>query len=184
MNVYIIGVPTAGKSTLARVLKQRYPQFNVVSFEAIRNGFIRALPNLDMGDRNSIARRSILPEYIVEFAGWNEKMTGNPTLVEGSFASVSKVAKLVQDDIVICLGYGDIGLEEVAHIAISNASLDSYLHGRTEEEFMRHFYDLADDDWANRDFCLKNNIPYFDTSDDRESELSQAAEYVGSRLLT
>lgn len=77
MNVYIVGVATTGKSTLAKRLKEAFPRFNVVSFEAVRNGFMRTQPELKMGNRESAARWEILPQYLVEFAEWNEKLTGD-----------------------------------------------------------------------------------------------------------
>ena len=43
-NIYIIGVPRTGKSTLSKLIKAKYPEFNIVSFEAVRNGFIKAFP--------------------------------------------------------------------------------------------------------------------------------------------
>ncbi len=107
MVIYVVGAPTAGKSTLARIIKERFLQVNVVSFEAVRNGFIVSQPELNMGDRKSVARSKILPRFMVEFAEWNARMTRNFTVVEGSFARVEQIWRLVKsDDLVICLGYG------------------------------------------------------------------------------
>lgn len=183
MSVYVIGVPASGKSTLARMLKQKIPQLNVFSFEAIRNGFIKSQPELDMGNRNSAARKDILPRYMVEFAEWNDKMTGNSTLVEGSFINVEQLSQLIREkDIMVCLGYGGMKLEEVAEGAINNASSKSYLFGKTKEEFMEHFYDLADNDQMNQRFCMNNNIPYFVTVGDRNAELQKVVAYIIKRL--
>ncbi len=179
MNVYVVGVPTAGKSTLAKMIKAKMPQFNVVSFEAVRNGFLKSQPELEMGNRNSRARHGILPQFIVELADWNAKMTGCPTLVEGSFAKAEEVAKLKQkEDLLICLGYGEMTLEEVANRAIQKAGVKNYLYGKTADEFMRHFYDLTEDDRANREFCLKNDVPYFETAGERVGALEKAMRLV------
>lgn len=99
MSVFIIGVPTAGKSTLTRRIKQELKNINIVSFEAMRNGFIKVMPDLKMEDRCSEARKEILPEFLMECARWNEKLTG---------------------DLVICLGYGgNKTKEEIARMALS-----------------------------------------------------------------
>ncbi len=187
MNVYIVGVPTSGKSTLAKILKQEIPEFNVVSFEAVRNGWMKVEPELDMGNRESRGRKEILPGFMVEFARWNAKMTGGPTLVEGSFASVEEVMKLLAEDneernMVICLGYGGMKLEEVAKCAIAKANAESYLQGRTEEEFKRHFYDLEDSDRKNQEFCEKYDVPYFVTVENREERLREIVEKVQREL--
>ena len=39
-NIYVVGVARSGKSTLTRLIKERFPMYNQFSFEAIRNGFI------------------------------------------------------------------------------------------------------------------------------------------------
>ena len=58
-NIYIIGVPRSGKTTLAHLLKEEYPTFNLISFEAIRNAFIKTQPQLQMDRRESPARKEI-----------------------------------------------------------------------------------------------------------------------------
>lgn len=185
MNIYIVGAPTSGKSTLARLLKQQIPRLNVISFEAVRNGFIKSQPDLAMDNRNSEARRQILPEFMVEFATWNAKLTGDNSVVEGTFASVETVASLIQDgDLLICLGYGGRDLAEVAKMAIAKSDARSYLYGKTEEEFAQHFYDLVDDDRANMEFCEKNQILYYDTSGPREEVLAKIVENAKSWLAT
>lgn len=184
MNIYIVGAPTSGKSTLAGLLKLQIPQLNVISFEAVRNGFIRALPDLTMGDRKSEARQQILPEFLVEYATWNARITGCSSVVEGTFARVGKIVSLISsDDLLICLGYGGRDLAEVARMAIAKADSRSYLYGRTAEEFAQHFYDLVDDDRANLEFCKNNRIAYYDTSASRERTLSQIVELVKERIV-
>lgn len=179
MNAYIVGAPTAGKSTLAKIIKKKRPQFNIVSFEAVRNGFIKTQPGLDMGNRKSSARKEILPRFLVEFAEWNEKMTGQPTLVEGSFANMQEMVGLVrEEDLVICLGYGGLALEEVAEQAIRRAGPESYLYGRTKAEFMEHFYDLSETDQNNKKFCEEKQLPYFVTTKEREKVLKRTAQLV------
>ena len=56
-NIYIIGVARTGKSTLSKLIKEKYPVYNQISFEAIRNGFIESQPDLNMDNRNSEARK-------------------------------------------------------------------------------------------------------------------------------
>lgn len=166
MSVFIIGVPTAGKSTLAGVIKNRLVNVNVFSLEAIRNGFIKTQPELKMDDRSSLARQRIMPEYIVEFARWNEKLTGDMSLVEGSFVTARDLARLIsENDMAICLGYGGKSREEIAEIALARVTKDNYLYGCTIEKFVAHFYDIDKLDRDNMEFCEHNSILYFDVSE-------------------
>ena len=56
-NIIITGVARSGKTTLSKLIKEKYPKYNIISFEAIRNGFIKSHPDLRMGNRNSEARK-------------------------------------------------------------------------------------------------------------------------------
>lgn len=186
MNIYIVGAPTSGKSTLAKFIKGKHPEYNYISFEAVRNGFIKTQPELAMDDRNSAARKNILPEYLVEFAVWNEKMTGCPTLIEGSFVRVERLKELARpEDIVVCLGYGEMSLDEIAKCAIQYAGPGHYLYGKSEEEFKRHFYDLADEDRVNREFCMANDVPYFVMTENRSEKLVEIVDILekSNRLI-
>ena len=64
-NIIITGIPRSGKTTLSKLIKEKYPEYNIISFEAIRNGFIKSQPGLKMGNRNSEARKEILPDFIM-----------------------------------------------------------------------------------------------------------------------
>ena len=39
-SIYICGIPRSGKTTLTKKIKEKYPNYNLFSFEAIRNAFI------------------------------------------------------------------------------------------------------------------------------------------------
>lgn len=39
-NILILGCGRAGKSTLSRLLKSKYPEYNLVHMDAIWNGFL------------------------------------------------------------------------------------------------------------------------------------------------
>ena len=69
----------------------------MLSFEAIRNGFIKSLPELNMGNRNNNGRKEILPGFIVEFANWNYEITGCSNIIEGSFTDFKTISSLIDD---------------------------------------------------------------------------------------
>ena len=168
-NIYIVGVPRAGKSTLSKMIKERYPIYNQISFEAVRNGFMESQEELDMGNRNSDARKNILPKHITTFAYWNNKMLGAPSLVEGSFCSIEELLKLVsEDDLIICLGLGCRSIEEVVEGIKKHDSEKDYTSDWSYEQLKLHFRDTKENDKLNYEFCLKNNIKYYDTFENRD----------------
>jgi len=168
-NIYIVGVPRSGKSTLSRLIKEHYPIYNQISFEAIRNAFIDSQPELNMENRTSNARKDILPRHIVTFSSWNNKILLSPSLVEGSFCSIEELLKLTdEDDLIICLGLGCRNIDEIIDGIKKNDSEEDYTRTWTFEKLKNHFYDIELNDKLNYDFCKKNNISYYDTYLDRD----------------
>ena len=181
-NIYIIGVPRSGKTTLAKLIKERFHNINQVSFEAIRNGFIKTLPELDMGNRNSEARANILPEFIVELVKWNSEITKCNTLIEGSFTTVSKLMSLVsEEDIVICLGHGRKSLNEVIDNVIKYDTSKDYTKEWSRDILEKHFYDIEKKDKDNFSDCLKYGINYYDTTK-RDGALNEIMAYLENNL--
>ncbi len=182
-NIYIIGIPRSGKSTLAKKIKSKYPEMNIISFEAIRNGFIKAQPNLNMGNRNSNARQEILPQFIVEFANWNYAITGSRSIVEGSFTDVKTIKNLINsEDIILCLGLGKRSLHEIIKEMKKYDDENDYTKDWTEEQLKKHFFDITEQDIENYNLCKKLNIEYFDTFNNREKVFLNILEYIERRL--
>ena len=168
-NIFIVGVPRSGKSTLSKLIKDKYPLYNQLSFEAIRNSFIETQPDLNMENRNSVVRKNILPKHIVTLANWNNLILSNPTLVEGDFCSIEELHKLVsEDDIIICLGFNSLSLDEIINCIILNDTNDSYTKEWSYEKIKKHFFDIEEKDKINYEYCIKNNINYYDTSKNRK----------------
>ena len=180
-NLYIVGIPRAGKSTLSKLIKDKYPIYNQFSFEAIRNGFIESQPELDMGNRKSDARRNILPKHFITFARWNKKILSCPSLIEGDFCSIKELFDLVdENDAIICLGLGCRTIEEIIEGIRKNDKLNDYTNDWTNEQIYKHFYDIEEKDKYNYEFCKKNNIKYYDTYENRKELFEQIIEDINN----
>ena len=168
-NIFIIGVPRSGKSTLSKMIKETYPEYNQLSFEAIRNAFCEAQPELNMGNRNSEARKNILPKHIITLAHWNKEILHNPTLIEGDFCKIDELNNLLtEEDTIICLGLGCRSIDEIVSGIKENDSDEDYTKEWNEEQIKKHFYDIVDSDKYNYDYCINNNIKYYDTYENRK----------------
>ena len=178
-NIFIIGVPRSGKSTLSKLIKRNYPIYNQLSFEAIRNGFIETQPELNMGNRTSDARRTILPKHIVTEAHWSNNILSCPSLVEGDFCTIEELNNLIdENDIIICLGFGCRSIEEIIRSVKKNDTSDDYTKDWSDEKMKKHFYNLVDKDKENYDYCIKNNINYYDTYDNRNLIFEKIIEEI------
>lgn len=178
-NIYICGIPRSGKTTLAKMIKDKYPIYNQLSFEAIRNGFIKSQPELKMDNRNSDARKNILPQYIVEMAKWNNEITGNPSLIEGDFCSVDELKKILDDNsLIICLGLGGIELDKFLENIIKYDKENDYTKKWSVEKIKMHFYDQEEKDLFNKKICEENNIDYYNTFVNREDVFKTIIEKI------
>lgn len=173
-NIIITGIPRSGKTTLSKLIKEKYPKYNIISFEAIRNGFIKSQPDLRMGNRNSEARKEILPDYIMEFIHWNNTISTYGSIIEGDFANIKTIKELSnEDDLIICLGFNQRNIDEIISNIKKYDTKEDYTSDWTEEKIRNHFYDLVETDKYNYDYCKKNNINYYDTFENREEVLNK-----------
>lgn len=179
MNIYIVGVPRTGKSSLASLVKSEIPSFNIISFEAIRNGFIKSLPDLNMGNRESKARKEVLPEFILEFLNWNKTILNVNNVIEGDFISVESLhEKKSNDDLIICLGFGKRSIDEIYDNVNKYSKEYDYTYNWDIGEFKKHFYDLEEKDTQNYNYCKENKILYYDTFNNREEILNNIIEVI------
>ena len=173
-NIYIIGVPRSGKTTLAHLLKEEYPTFNLISFEAIRNAFIKTQPQLQMDRRESPARKEILPPFIFEFLNWNKKITKYGNIIEGDFITVEKIQNYIkEDDIIICLGFSKRSLEDISLAIKMHDTQKDYTKDWAQEKIQKHFYNLETEDEQNYEACQKYHLPYYDTFENRIETFKQ-----------
>ena len=182
-NIYIIGVPRTGKTTLTKLIKKEIPQVNLISFEAIRNGFIKSQPELNMENRDSEARKVILPSFICEFVNWNEEITNYNTLIEGDFANIECIIKNTRDqDIIICLGFNGRSLEKIIDGIIKNDTETDYTKHWTRDQIEAHFYDIVQKDIKNIENCKKYNISYYDTFENRQEIFLRIVNSIKEKL--
>ena len=168
-NIIIIGIPRSGKSTLAKLIKDKYPKYNQISFEAVRNAFIKTQPELEMDNRNSISRKELLPQFIMSLVEWNSKLLDSPILIEGSFTTIDVLDNIIDKDnnIIICLGLGCRNIEDILSGIRNNDSSKDYTSNWSDEKIRNHFYDSEEVDKVNYNYCINHNIKYYDTYNNR-----------------
>ncbi len=180
-NIYILGTARSGKSTLASMIKEKFPQYTLVSMEAVRNGFIKALPNLDMGNRYSEARVTVFPEFLVEFVNWNREFNKNKygSIVEGSLIDSEMARKLLNDDdIVIFLGHNNLTNEDIIQNIMKNDNRNDYTHDWSYDKIKSHFGDIHKIEQENKNICKEKGFIYKDTSINREEVFDKLIELL------
>lgn len=182
-NIFIVGVPRSGKSTLAKMLGRELNNYNIISFEAIRNGFIKSQPDLEMNNRNSDARKEILPSFILEFINWNKRILDVGNIIEGDFIKLPDLNNAKSDeDIIICLGFKKRNIDLIYDNQRKFNKIDDYTYNWDREKFKKHFYDLEMNDEFNYNYCLENDINYYDTFEEREKIMKEIVDMIKNTM--
>ena len=183
--IIICGLARTGKSTLAKRLKSVLPSFNLIVSEALRNGFqkIDEQHAKDWGNKNSQLRQEIFPAFAREFISWNEKFSKCNTIFDCALLNIKQVIDFAKDeDIVLCLGFGGRSNDEILDIIRSYEQNNDYTKNYNNETLIKLWGDISAIDKENLALCNKNNIKYFDTSNDRDNCFKTIIEYCLSAL--
>ena len=68
-----------------------------------------------------------------------------------------------EDSIIICLGFGCRKIDEIVEGIRRNDKENDYTKDWSTERLYKHFYDIVEKDKNNFEFCINNNIKYYDT---------------------
>lgn len=171
MKILICGVPKSGKTTLCKQIGKEFPSFNIISGEALRNGFQKMdkVHYKEWGDKFSKQREEDFPTFLKEFTEWNEFFTGNNTILDLAILNLKDIAQVASaNDKIICLGFGGKDEKEMFDIIRSYEHKQDYTADMSNEDLMKLWGNIAQEDKNNIDFSDKNKISYYDTSFDRE----------------
>ena len=112
--------------------------------------------------------------FIIEYANWNKKITGLPSLIDGDFTSIEKLSELdINDNIIICLGNNYISDQEIFNNIIKYSNKGVYSYDFTKEKVESFFKGISKDAEINYRQCLKYNIKHYDTSKNRNEVLNK-----------
>lgn len=178
-NIYIIGTPRSGKTTLAKLLKRKFTDFSLISMDSIRNGFMKSLPHLDMGNKNSISRKEIFPIFISEFIYWNNEILDNYCIVEGALIDLESIKEIKTDkDLVICLGHGNLLIDEIIKNIKKYDTRDDYTFDWSIDKIKEHFEYTFLNDNKNQEICNEKNYIYIDSSENRKEKFDELLKLI------
>lgn len=181
-NIAIFGASRAGKSTLARMLNEKYPHYHIISGDSIRCAFQYELPQNEI---NKYGGRGMKEDYTRFCASlFKNQAKRNKIFFNYIFdscdISVANALKYFKDEntIVIFLGYSKITKEEALSNYRKYEQKDDWTSDRTDIELLEHAEHWIENSKIFENDCKLNNLKYVDTSFNRNEILENLAKEI------
>ena len=185
-NILIIGPGRAGKTTLARMIHQKYG-YSVIRIDDIVTA-MEAFPALEIswdGDATKIATQMapFLRIYLKELSEGNAFYGGCKTVVEGSDIDFDQLIPYINKRkyLLIGLTYNQVSKEELFLRIRQNDTEDDWTYYLTDAQLEAYCAQFVE---KNRFFTEKfkeYSIPAYDTSVDREAVLTDIVGQLADR---
>lgn len=177
-NIIIIGPSRVGKSTLASLICKKY-NFNYISGDSIRNAFINIYPQLGYTTKNTIER--------IEFCKFINWITNENNIhlkrqvyyvIDSADISIETAKNIFKDSLIMGLGCKDIDPNEMLIKIKNNDTKLEWTYGYSDKELLKIINSSISKSKALYNECILNNIPYFDTSEDRYETYNKIYEFI------
>lgn len=180
-NILIMGIGRAGKTTLSEMLKDKYNNYSLIHSDSLKWSMIRA------EDKEQYYRTNVDKQKEFEHGIYFQK-----TLLEFFNSCVSKdnnqygyilesgqlhpkiVNEMInfENTIVICLGLGDLNIDEMVEFCIEHDIEKDWTYGLSREYLREHAKDWFQANEMLKKECPKYGIKYYDTSKNRVETLN------------
>ena len=164
-NVLIMGIGRAGKTTLSRMIKDKINGYNLIHSDSLKWAMIRAK------DEEKYYRTNVDKQKEFEHGEYFQK-----TLLELYNSLIKKdikrygyilesgqlEPKIVKEmidfnnTIVVCLGLGDLSVDDMVNQCIEHDKKDDWTYGLSKEYLREHAQD-----WYNANEMLKKECPIY-----------------------
>lgn len=184
-NILIMGIGRAGKTTLSKMIKDKYNSYNLIHSDSLKWAMIRAKneeqyyrENVDIQkefEHGEYFQRTLLELYNSLI---KKDTKGYGYILESGQLQPKIVKEMIDFDntIVLCLGLGNMTAEDMVNQCIKYDTEDSWTYGLSKEYLLKHARDWYNCNEMLKIECPKYGIKYIDTSKDRVKLLNEILE--------
>lgn len=189
-NIIIMGVGRAGKTTLSKMLKNLYPQYDVIHADAIKWGIIRA-QGQESEFRKNIEKQmeweksAFFQDVLIEIFAHNIKNNHTPLILETGQLYLENLINHPKYNVIkectdiLVLGIGrKTGQQRVQECKAHDTEID-WTYGIPDEILSDYSVDWEAQDLQRIKECEKYGILYYDTSGDRIQTLNEICQKYG-----
>lgn len=184
-NIIIFGRTRVGKSTLAKKIADILP-YQILRADPLRDSFSNCFSELGIGIDTAISNdkyQFFLYDYLCRMTYEAKEKYGY--VLEGFEISMDTIKKyfLNDDNLLYCLGTLDISAEEfVQNIRKYDTEYD-WTYNMDKKELLKFAKGELQASKRLQEICYQNNIPFYNTSIDREKTLNLIVEDASRRYI-
>ena len=186
-NIVIIGVGRAGKTTLSKLIKDKWNQYNIIHSDTIKWGIIRGKGKEQYYRKNIKEQKewehgdefqATLKEIYKACINKDEKNYG--VLLETGQLEPRYVKELIDNYNVycICLGHGNLDKKGIMDLCRKNDQEKDWSYGISDNDLEAHAEKWAESNELLKIECPKYGIEYIDTHINREETLNKIMEKI------
>lgn len=179
-NILIIGIGRAGKTTLSKMIKDKYNGYNLIHSDSLKWALIRAEGKEDhyrenVDKQKEFEHSEYFQKTLLEF--YNSQIRKDDrkygTILESGQLHPKIVKEMIDFDntFVICLGLGNLSRDEMVNLCIEHDKEKDWTYGLEKEYLEKHAEAWYNCNEMLKIECPKYGIKYMDTSKDRENVL-------------
>lgn len=185
-NIAIFGSARSGKSTLAKMISKKFPNYHIIIGDDIRWAFQEILPELNINSNGGSGMKKIFPNFIASYFYKSIKRNNDEIgyIVETCDITPKKAKELFDKDntILVFLITPGLTIEEHLKEIRKYETEKDWTYGRSEEYMKKHCTYWIQKSVEYEKECQNLDIWYVDTSFDRDLKLQQALKKIEKRI--
>lgn len=186
-NILIIGCGRSGKTTLSKMIKEKYNKYNIIHSDDLKWAMIKADNNeiyyMEHVDKqNEFEMAEYFQRIQLEFFNLLIERDKNEYgyILESGQVYPSMLNKLVNfnNTNVICLGLGNYSAQQSVEQCLKYDTKESWSYGLDEEYLLKYAEKFSAENKMFKRECSKYEIEYVDTSKNREQVFKDVLERI------
>lgn len=182
-NIFIIGLPRTGKTTLSEMISKQIPNYHIINIDAIREAFFEVMPQ-EINYKEKIGMKDKFPEFLSSYVAheneWNKGKFAY--IIEGYDLWPETIAKYFDDYLIYALYYDNVTPESVLKEIRKYDQKEDWSYDKDDEymlDFLRRYTNRIH---MYKQECQKYNIKLFDTSKNRKEILTDIVNEIKEEL--
>ena len=186
-NIAIFGSSRSGKSTLAKMISKKYPNYHIIIGDDIRWAFQETLPNNNINSKGGIGMIEDFPNFLscLFYKSIKRNKGIFNYIVETCDITPQKAAKLFnkENTILLFLGIPNQTIKQHFEEIRKYETENDWTYNRNDEQILEHSKHWITKSKEYEKECKRLNIWYVDTSFNRTEILENTFRILEKTIL-